>query len=110
MKRLEAEGFPKNRPRQFCTAPQEGAFLEEKNLVLDYVEGPPSGNSTTVVLHFKVGGASAPSSSTGRRVIPPITKMEPDPLLELQGILQGAISEGANAFLRELRRDERDVA
>ena len=44
MKEMEAEGFAPNRPRQFCTALQKKDFLREKNLVLDRVEGPPSGD------------------------------------------------------------------
>lgn len=50
MRMLEAEGFPKNRPRQFCKALQKQSFLEEKGLSLDHVDGPDSGTSTTVVL------------------------------------------------------------
>jgi hypothetical protein len=32
-----------------------------------------------------------------------------DPLLALRGVLQGAIPEGAEAFLRELRRDRHEA-
>jgi hypothetical protein len=110
MKRLEAEGFPKNRPRQFCTAPQEGAFLEAKNLILDHVEGPPSGNSTTVILHFRFSGEFPSTVSSGSDGNDLRSSPGPDPLLELQGILKGAIVEGAKAFLHELRRDHKDPA
>jgi hypothetical protein len=62
MKEMEAEDFPPNHPRQFCKALQKRTFLREKGLVLEYVEGPPSGTSTTVVLHFtarsKVAGGT----------------------------------------------------
>ena len=57
MKELESEGFPTNHPRQFCKALQKKTFLQEKNLELSRVDGPPSGTSTTVVLHYRYGGS-----------------------------------------------------
>ncbi len=53
MRELEAEGFPKNRPAQFCAAVQKEQFRVEQGFEVERVEGPPSGKSTTVVLHCR---------------------------------------------------------
>ena len=37
---------------------------------------------------------------------PQVLRVEDDPLLQLAGILKGAIREGADAFIREVRRDK----
>lgn len=65
MAELEAEGFPKNRPAQFCSAVQKEAFRAEQLFEIERVEGPPSGKSTTVVLHcrFKAGSSGSTNSA-----------------------------------------------
>ena len=110
MKEMEAEGFKTNRPRQFCTALQKKDFLREKNLVLDRVDGPPSGTSTTVVLHFSYGGdgggsASAlPGESAAERAQHAMDK--------LYGLMKDEIAAhgGAEAFIRWVRSDEDEDA
>jgi hypothetical protein len=106
MKELEAEGFPTNHPRQFCKALQKKAFLEEKGLILDHVDGPPSGTSTTVVLHFslsKDAGFLAVETPEARamRVVD-----------GLCGILKDEIASygGTEAFMRWVRSEEDDAA
>jgi hypothetical protein len=107
MKELEAEGFATNRPRQFCTALQKKEFLREKNLVLDRVDGPPSGTSTTVVLHFTYGGdgggASALKGETPTEWALRVT--EP-----LYGLMKDEIAArgGTEGFMRWVRSDEDD--
>jgi hypothetical protein len=104
MKEMEAEGFKANRPRQFCTALQKREFLREKNLVLDRVDGPPSGTSTTVVLHFRHLG-------TGGGVEPVVTESSAERALRLterlHGLMKDEIAEhgGAEGFVRWVRSD-----
>jgi hypothetical protein len=104
MKDLEAEGFKTNRPRQFCTALQKRKFLQEKELVLDRVDGPPSGWSTTVVLHFTYagcGGAPGPAGgATSERAQRAIDR--------LYGSMKDEIGAhgGAERFLRWVRSEE----
>jgi hypothetical protein len=110
MKEMEAEGFKTNRPRQFCTALQKREFLREKNLLLDRVDGPPSGTSTTVVLHFKYygdrgGTASAvPVESAAERKLLALDK--------LRGLMRDEIAAhgGAEGFIRWVRSDEDEDA
>jgi hypothetical protein len=106
MKELESEGFPPNHPRQFCTALQKRSFLQEKNLVLNRVDGPPSGTSTTVVLHFSYRGDRSdsdrewPGDSAAERAKPAMDK--------LYGLMKEEIAAhgGAEAFIRWVRSDD----
>ena len=106
MREMEAEGFKANRPRQFCTALQKKSFLQEKNLVLDRVDGPPSGTSTTVVLHYSVSDASAP---TGDK---PSVDQALAALERMRGLLKDEIGAfgGAESFIRWVRSDEDEDA
>jgi hypothetical protein len=106
MKELEAEGFPTNHPRQFCKALQKKAFLEEKGLILDHVDGPPSGTSTTVVLHFSLSNdagflAVETPEARAKRVVD-----------GLCGILKDEIASygGTEAFMRWVRSEEDEAA
>jgi hypothetical protein len=102
MKQAEAEGMSTaQRTPAFCTAIQTRKFLEMNGLKVVGVEGPASKKSTTVVVHYEFVDHPAPSSSKHGQ--PYSTE---DPLLELSGVLRGAIREGAAAFLSELRRDK----
>jgi hypothetical protein len=108
MKEMEAEGFKTNRPRQFCTALQKREFLREKNLVLDRVDGPPSGTSTTVVLHFTYSGdhgaSTLPTESPKERALRAAD--------ELWGIFKEEIAAhgGTEGFIRWVRSDEDEDA
>jgi hypothetical protein len=108
MKEMESEGFKTNRPRQFCTALQKREFLREKNLELERVDGPPSGTSTTVVLHFKYGGGGGgiaselPEGTSAARAQRAMDK--------LYGSMKDEIAAhgGAEAFIRWVRSDEEE--
>jgi hypothetical protein len=110
MKEMESEGFKTNRPRQFCTALQKREFLREKNLVLDQIDGPPSGTSTKVVLHFSYRGnrsgdpSAVPTDSPAERAHRAIDK--------LYGSMKDEIAAhgGAEAFIRWVRSDEDEGA
>lgn len=54
MDRLKPEGFPVRNWPQICTALQAEKFLRGKGLEIERVEGPPSGQSSTVVVHYRV--------------------------------------------------------
>ncbi len=64
MNELEAEGFPKNHPRQFCTAVQTRNFLDEHGLTIERVEGPPGGNGPSVIVHYAINGEDETSDSS----------------------------------------------
>ncbi len=106
MKEMEAEGFPPNHPRQFCKALQKKTFLSEKNLLLSRVDGPPSGTSTTVVLHYRYGGGS--SDAAVEEETPKERAMRIAD--ELSGLLKEEIASfgGTEAFMRWVRSSDDD--
>ena len=110
MKEMEAEGFPSNQPRHFCTALQKKAFLREKGLALSRVDGPPSGTSTTVVLHFSVTGdpVSLPPSATQETAEQRAFRLTE----KLRGLMKDEIAAhgGTEGFMRWVRSDEEEDA
>jgi hypothetical protein len=110
---LQAEGFPANHARQVCTAITSRKFLRENSLEIEGVDGPPSKNSTTVVVHYKVPtnrrnvGATADESSAV-----PSAPSEETPeewahrmTSKIRGLLKEELAEygGGEAFLRWVR-------
>jgi hypothetical protein len=100
MREMEAEGFPTNQPRLFCKALQKNSFLREKGLRVR-VEGPPSGTSTTVVLHFTSTGTASPATETPAERAHRLTE-------KLRGLMKNEIAArgGTEGFLRWVRSDE----
>jgi hypothetical protein len=103
-KDLAREQFPPNHTPQICSALRSKKLLKAEGLELERVDGPPSGQSTTVVFHYRF---VEPASDTqeARRISGPAS------LERLRGIMKGAFDEdgGGEAFLRSLRYDsERD--
>lgn len=104
MNKAEASGISTvQRTPAFCMSIQTKEFLRENALEILRVDGPASKRSTTVVVHFRFRDQPL---GVGESENPRVSIESPtDPLLELSGILRGAIREGAAAFVRELRRD-----
>ena len=93
-KRLLREGFPARHLNQICSALESEKFLRER-MELCGPKGKPRRVDT--IYQFLP--------------VEPTPELEPrtpvrDPLLELRGVLRGAIREGADAFVREIRRDK----
>lgn len=92
-KKLKAQGFPPGYTNQILTSLESDKFWADRGLEMDTPPGQPRRHETVLTFHFKEDiGTSSKAAS--------------DPLLELAGILKGAIREGADAFIRELRRDK----
>jgi hypothetical protein len=108
MKEMESEGFPPNHPRQFCKALQKKAFLQEKKLLLSRVDGPPSGTSTTVVLHYRYGGDSLDAASATLVETPKERAMRIAD--ELCGLFKDEIASfgGTEGFMRWVRSSDDD--
>ena len=105
MAKAQAAGITTSgRTPAFCNAIRTLDFLDENGLEVSGVEGPPSKLSTTVVVHYRF--RSSPRTAIGAGDQPSPSDAIADPLLELSGLLRGAIREGAAAFVRELRRDK----
>lgn len=92
--KLRREGFPSGHIRQICTSLESKLFSEHLGLKLESPAGQPERVTTIFRFRFKDSNLSR-SASSGTE----------DPLLELAGVLRGAIREGAKAFLNDLRKD-----
>jgi hypothetical protein len=93
-KKLRQEGFPSGHIRQICTSLESKLFSERLGLRLDSPAGQPE--RVTTVFRFRFTDSKLSSAAASETV---------DPLLELAGVLRGAIREGAKAFLQDLRKD-----
>ena len=93
--KLRAEGFPSGYTNQICTSLESEKFWRERGLELCSPMGQPRRHSTAFEFRFSDDIPGRASQAAGE-----------DPLLALMGILKGAIREGADTFVRELRRDK----
>ena len=120
MQDMEKEGFPPNHPAQFCTALRKRAFLQEHGLELEGVDGPPSGKSTTVVLHLRIarpfaqtvkGTSMEPTQNTAVGGETPEERAE-RVVRGLEGLLKDEIGAygGTEAFMRWVRSDGDEAA
>lgn len=110
---LQMTGFPKRNWPQVCTAIQTAKFLRENKLEIKSVEGPPSGQSTTVVVRYRVvgDGSQAPSSGLSPEKEGAAEAQEtPEEWAhrvtgKISGILKEELSEfgGGEAFIRWVR-------
>ena len=121
---LQAEGFPPRHTPQICSALVTSKFLRDNGLAIEKVEGPPSLQSPTVVVHYRVEQpGQAPSSpldsATDIEQTDSRANSEEDPserafrLTEkLRGILKEELAEygGAEGFMRWIRSDDEEAA
>lgn len=86
--------LPPNRFPIICNALKSGKFLKENHLVLEEIQGPPSGRSSTVTFVYKV----EPEPPAG----PHSSPMNPNTFLNLRGILKTTYRQlgGAEKFHR----------
>jgi hypothetical protein len=90
----KALGFRQRVPA-VCQALQSKKFLEENRLILEKIEGPPSGQSTRVTFTYQLhDGSPLPSK-----------KPEEDTFPKLRGIAKGIFRElgGGENFIRKER-------
>ena len=93
--KMQQQGFPAQHPNQIASAIESRKFWEPRGLVMC----SPKGQSRKVdaIFEFRFVNGNQDERNGG---------LDMDPLLGLVGILKGAIREGANAFIREIRMDK----
>jgi hypothetical protein len=108
MTELEAEGFPKNHPRQFCTAVQAKKFLNEYGLEIEHVDAPPQGHGPNVVVHYLV-------KSESQEVTSPVAMETPSERAKrvtdkLAGRLKDVIASfgGTEGYMRWVRGEDEE--
>jgi len=109
MRDLEGTGFPARNYPQICSALRAGKFLRDYGLELEGIDGPPSGQSTTVVFHYRVTGQSV-GGAAERSETPEARARR---LVEgLRGLLSVEMQAhgGGESFLRWVRSEDEDKA
>ena len=93
--------LPPNRFPIICNALKSGKFLKENHLVLEEIQGPPSGRSSTVTFVYKVD----PVPPTGPHSSLAPDTSSPNSFLNLRGILKATYRQlgGAEKFHRHER-------
>ncbi len=114
---LRPMGFPDKNWHQICSAIQAEKFLRANDLEIEGVDGPPSGTSSTVVVHYRVAGTSG---STGGRtpgtqsIVPPPGETPEEWAHRMTGKIFGLMKDefaafgGGEAFLRWVRSENED--
>jgi hypothetical protein len=117
---LKADGFAGGHTPQICSALRTEKFLRENGLEIEKVEGPPSKQSPTVMVRYRVTRAGKPADPTkppereGAIVAEESPEARALRLTEkLRGLLKDELAEygGAEGFIRWVRGyDEEDAA
>lgn len=113
---LKAEGFPARNTPQVCSALQAVKFLRENRLEIEGVDGPPSKQSTTVVVRYRIAKTVnlTGTASTDEGIGEPAKESPEEWALrlseKLRGLLKNELAEygGGEAFLRWVRSEERE--
>jgi hypothetical protein len=93
--------LPPNRFPIICNALKSGKFLKENRLVLQEIQGPPSGRSSTVTFVYKV----EPQAQSSHQPSPAPQTNSQNSFLNLRGILKSTYQQlgGAEQFHRRER-------
>ena len=97
------EGFPARHINQICSALESDKFSGTR-LELRGGKGKP--RKVDTIYEFSVRERTPQPGVRERTPQPGSLHPAGDPLLELMGVLKGVIREGADAFVREMRRDK----
>jgi len=111
-------GFPSNNTPQVCNALRSDKFLRDNGLEITSVDGPPSKQSTTVVVHYRTadrlsgqrGRVAGRDDSANQAEDPQARAMRLT--AALRGLLKEELKEygGAEAFVRWIRSDDGEAA
>jgi hypothetical protein len=101
-----SEDFPRGRTPLVCNVLQSQKLLQDAGLEIEAIDGPPSRQSRTVVVHYRVIGGSRSHQGKGNTETPAERAQR---LTEkLRGLLKNELAEygGAEGFIRWVRSDD----
>jgi len=118
---LVATGFPPGNTPQVCTALRKKAFLRENGLEIEEIVGPPSKQSPTVVVRYRVANPVVkpnPGKRPPENAVAEASEETPEEWAhrlteKMSGLLKEELAEygGGEAFLRWVRGyDEEDAS
>jgi hypothetical protein len=115
-----SDDFPRGRTPLICNVLQSNKLLHETGLEIESVEGPPSKQSRTVVVHYRVVKPASSSIAVrrGDAVTSDVAVLETPAERakrltdKLRGLLKNELAEygGAEGFIRWIRSDEEHQA
>jgi hypothetical protein len=111
------EGFPRGRTPLVCNVLQSNKLLKETGLEIEHIDGPPSRQSRTVVVHYRVGQGGSGNrlqarpgdSHTATKSVTESPAERAKRLTDkLRGLLREELAEygGTEGFMRWVRSDE----
>ena len=107
-------GFSAANTPQVCSAIQSERFLRdgEKRLEIVAVDGPPSKQSTTVVVHYRIAGTSPADRAMARSGPEDAEARAMHVAQRIRGLLKEELAEygGGEAFLKWIRSEEGERA
>jgi hypothetical protein len=118
MRDLQAEGFPKGNWPQICSALQKEQFLRSNGLEIEGVDGPPSKQSSTVVVRYRMDGEGDRTSSPIPPVVQETTVDQEKPeewayrvTEKFRGLLKEELAAygGGEAFVKWVRAEDEDA-
>jgi hypothetical protein len=120
MEVLQTQGFPTRNWPQICSAIQTDKFLRTNSLEIESVEGPPSKQSTTVVVRYRVANGEPQTSTETKHQESQSERVHEETPEEwahrltgkISGILKDEIAQfgGAEGYIRWVRGyDEEDA-
>jgi hypothetical protein len=110
---LPSPGFGGNRTPQICESIRGAKFLTRNHLQLVRVDGPPSGQSSTVVVHYRLIESAVGGAGQREADVEPNAAERAHRLAKgLKGLLSEEIARrgGAEAFVRWVRSDDEEAA
>jgi len=117
LKDIGNEGFPPGRTPMVCQVLLGKKLLNENGLDIEGVDGPPSKQSPTVVVHYRVVNSSAGASQQEKSIASVGPQENPEARAKrvvdgLSGLLKNEIAAygGTEAFMRWVRSDEDEAA
>jgi len=107
-------GFSAANTPQVCSAIQSERFLRggDKTLEIVAVDGPPSKQSTTVVVHYRVAGASPAGHAMAQSSSEDAEARAMRVAQRIRGLLKEELAEygGGEAFLKWMRSEDGEHA
>jgi len=117
---LKAQGLKvSGHTPQICSALRTGKFLRENGLEISKIEGPPSGQSPTVVIHYRVAGPNSEVVHNTELQAGGAAQQAETPeewAHRMTGKIFGLLKEeitamgGAEAYMRWVRSEDEDEA
>ena len=109
---LERDGFPNNHTPQICSSLKTSKFLHQNGLEIIRVDGPPSGQSPTVVVSYRIVNHAAGESFSKVKDKETSDRRATRLISELKGLLKKEIAAygGTEAFVQWIRSDDEENA